>query len=137
MKKRLTLKILILLLATDCLETSIQFFFKKTAVCQAGFEIRNFADLFIFVKTAFFTPYLWLGFLSVLLTFIVWSTILSKLDLSVAVPICSFSYILVPLMSLILLHEKIPPLRWMGIFFILTGVMLVSMSTKEKEEIKI
>jgi undecaprenyl phosphate-alpha-L-ara4N flippase subunit ArnE len=67
------------------------------------------------------------------LTFIIWSTILSKIDLSVAVPIASFSYILVPLVSIIFLHEKISALRWLGIFFILAGVIFVSLSSREKE----
>jgi undecaprenyl phosphate-alpha-L-ara4N flippase subunit ArnE len=66
-------------------------------------------------------------------TFIIWSTILSKIDLSVAVPVCSFSYVTIPLVSIIFLHEKISLLRWSGIFFILVGVIFVSLSSKEKE----
>jgi undecaprenyl phosphate-alpha-L-ara4N flippase subunit ArnE len=65
--------------------------------------------------------------------FIIWSTILSKIDLSVAVPIASFSYILVALVSILFLHETITLLRWMGIFLILTGVIFVSVSSRVKE----
>jgi drug/metabolite transporter (DMT)-like permease len=50
----------------------------------------------------------------------------------VAVPVASFSYILVPLASIIFLHEKIDMLRWFGIIFILMGIIFVSMSSKEK-----
>jgi uncharacterized membrane protein len=67
--------------------------------------------------------------------FIVWSTILSKIDLSVAVPIASFSYILVALVSILFLHETITLLRWIGIFLILTGVIFVSVSSRVKESI--
>jgi len=65
--------------------------------------------------------------------FIIWSTILSKIDLSIAVPIASFSYILVALVSILFLHETINLLRWMGIFLILTGVIFVSVSSRVKE----
>jgi undecaprenyl phosphate-alpha-L-ara4N flippase subunit ArnE len=68
-----------------------------------------------------------------LVTFIIWSTILSRIDLSAAVPIASFSYILVPLVSIVFLHEKISNLRWLGIFFIILGVIFVSLSSQEKE----
>jgi drug/metabolite transporter (DMT)-like permease len=77
--------------------------------------------------------YLWLGLISVALTFVLWSTILSKIDLSVAVPVASFSYILIPIASIIFLHEKISALRWSGIFFILAGVIVVSLSEKTSQ----
>ncbi len=131
--KKLTLKILTFLVVSDILETLTQYFFKKSAVSFNMPEVRVFWDMAFFLKAAFFSPYLWLGFATVLLTFIIWSTILSKIDLSVAVPVASFSYILVPLTSIIFLHEKISMLRWSGIFFILLGVIVVSLSTKETE----
>jgi uncharacterized membrane protein len=49
------------------------------------------------------------------------------------VPIASFSYILVPLVSIVFLGEKISLLRWSGIIFILLGVIFVSLSTADKE----
>lgn len=74
-----------------------------------------------------------MAFALAFLTFIIWSTILSKIDLSIAVPIASFSYILVPLASIFFLHEEMSLLDWTGIFFILTGVIIVSRSTKRVE----
>lgn len=132
-RKKLTLKILLFLIFSDVLETFTHLFFKKSVLAESGFNITNFCDTVVFLKGAFSSPFLWAGLLSVLLTFIIWSTILSKIDLSVAVPIASFSYIFVPLVSIIFLHEKISFLRWSGIFFILIGVIFVSISSKEKE----
>jgi undecaprenyl phosphate-alpha-L-ara4N flippase subunit ArnE len=132
-RKKLTLKILSFLIFADILETLVQFCFKRSALIEGGFNVKCFFDLVIFFKSVFSSPFLWFGLLSVLLTFIIWSTILSKIDLSVAIPIASFSYILVPLVSIIFLHEKIGILRWLGIFFILMGVISVSLSSKEKE----
>jgi len=131
-KKKLTLKILLLLIFSDILETSIQFFFKKSALAQNGFVVMDLASAAVFLKAAFASPFLWAGLIAVAAVFIIWSGILSKIDLSVAVPIASFSYILVPLVSIIFLHEKITVLRWTGIFFILAGVVLVSLSSKER-----
>lgn len=128
-KQRLTLKIFIFLVSTDILETFAQFCFKKSTVCQNFSAINNISQGALFIKAVIFSPFLWLALFSVLLIFTIWSTILSKIDLSVAVPVASFSYVLVPLASSIFLHEKISAMRWFGIMFILIGVIMVSMST--------
>ncbi|MCK9614486.1 MAG: EamA family transporter [Candidatus Omnitrophica bacterium] len=131
-RKRLTLKILLFLILSDILETFIQFCFKKSTIPVTGVSVTNLADAFAFIKTVSVSPFLWLGICTVLVIFVIWSTILSKIDLSVAVPVASFSYILVPLCSIIFLKETISPLRWVGIFFILSGILLTSLSSKEK-----
>lgn len=133
-KKRLTVKVVLFLVFSDTLETFTQFCFKKGALTQSGFEIKIISDISNFLFGVFSSGFLWLGLLSVALTFIIWSTVLSKVDLSVAVPVASFSYILIPIVSIIFLHEKISILRWSGIFFILLGVIFVSLSSKERQE---
>jgi drug/metabolite transporter (DMT)-like permease len=133
-KRRLTLKIFIFLISTDVLETFAQFCFKKSAACQNFSAINTLAQAAIFIKAVVFSPFLWLALFSVLLIFIIWSAILSKIDLSVAVPVASFSYITVPLVSAIFLHEKISGLRWLGIVIILIGVILVSKTARHREE---
>ena len=132
LKKNITLKILIFLIFTDVLETLTQFCFKKSALSESGVSVNNLPALFVFLKGVSFSPFLWIGLGTVVLTFIIWSTILSKIDLSVAVPIASFSYILVPVVSILILHEKVSIVRWLGILFILAGVIFVSLSSKEK-----
>ena len=133
-KRRLTLKILLFLMSTDVLETFAQFCFKRSVSSQKFLEINTFIRGALFIKAVVFSPFLWMALASVLLIFVIWSTILSKIDLSVAVPVASFSYVLVPLVSSVFLHEKISSTRWLGIIFILLGVILVSMTTGHKEE---
>jgi drug/metabolite transporter (DMT)-like permease len=133
-KKRITLTILLFLIFSDILETFTQFCFKKSALTGSVIDIVNFSQIAAFIHSAIASPFLWIGLLSVILTFAIWSTILSKIDLSVAVPVASFSYILVPLTSIIFLHEKVALLRWVGILFILAGVILVSLTSEEKKE---
>jgi drug/metabolite transporter (DMT)-like permease len=133
-KRRLTLKIFLFLILSDVLETFHQFCFKKSAILEGDPDVRGIYDILIFFKGVFSSPILWMGLLSVLLAFIIWSTVLSKIDLSVAVPVASFSYIFVALTSILFLHETITPMRWLGIFFILVGVIFVSMSSTLKEK---
>jgi drug/metabolite transporter (DMT)-like permease len=111
-----------------------QYCFKKSALGHAQLEIRSFFDAIQFIQAVIPSVYLWVGLLSVIVIFIIWSTVLSRVDLSVAVPVCSFSYITVPLVSAFFFHEKVSFLRWGGIGFILIGVILVSMSSVHKEE---
>lgn len=122
-----------LLVFSDILETFTHYCLKKGALLEESFIISGLSDVFVFLKPIIFSPYLWLAFLSVFLTFVIWSTILSRIDLSVAVPICSFSYLLVPLVSLLFLHEEVTFLDWSGIFCILFGVLFVSSSSKDEE----
>ncbi len=131
-RKRLTLKILLFLILSDILETFIQFCFKKSTLPVTGFNVTSPADAFTFIKAIAASPFLWIGICAVLVIFVIWSTILSKIDLSVAVPVASFSYILVPICSIVFLKETISPLRWVGIIFILSGIILTSLSSKEK-----
>lgn len=135
-KRRLTLKILLFLVFSDVLETLTHFCFKKGAESQSYLDIATFSDGVVFILGVFSSPFLWLGLISVACTFIVWSTILSKIDLSVAVPIASFSYIMIPLVSALFLGEEVSLLRWAGVLCILIGVVFVSLSTHEKEIIR-
>lgn len=132
-KKQMTLKILSFLILTDVFETFIQFCFKKSAISANLLEIHNFHDAAAFVWVVIHSPFLWVALFAAFCLFTIWSTILSKIDLSVAVPVASFSYIAVPLVSAVFLGEKISTIRWSGIFFILIGVILVSISTRHKE----
>ncbi len=135
-KKRITFKIILFLIASDFLETFLQFCFKKSTLNAENLSITTFHDIILFLKSVTSSYYLWAALISVMLIFVIWSTILSKIDLSVAVPIASFSYILVPLTSIIFLHEKINSLRWFGIIFILMGIIFTSLSSKERIEQK-
>ena len=132
-KKKITFAILLLLIFSDVLETITQFCFKKSALFSINPRLSSLNSIIIFLKGAFSSPFLWFGLLSVLVTFVIWTSILSKIDLSVAVPVASFSYIFVPLVSIFFLHENISLLRWCGIASILLGVIFVSLSSNQKE----
>ena len=57
---------------------------------------------------------------------VVWLLVLSRASLSFAYPFASLSYLLIVLADRLVLHETVPPLRWAGVFFIMTGIVLVA-----------
>ena len=132
-KRHVTFRVLLFLICIDLLETFAQFCFKKSALPASLWEVHDPLGGLRFIAAVLPSPFLWAGLLSVLVIFISWSTILSRIDLSVAVPVCSFSYISVPLVSMLFFGEHVSPVRWAGICLILTGVILVSMSSMRKE----
>jgi drug/metabolite transporter (DMT)-like permease len=123
--------ILILSEIFDCFG---QFCFKKTAVAQGSISITSLSEASSFLTGALSSGYLWLGLAAVTIVLVSWLTVLSKVDLSVAMPVTSVSYVFVALTSLIFLHEHISPIRWLGIIFILAGVAVVSTSSDRGED---
>lgn len=57
---------------------------------------------------------------------VVWLMVLSRASLSFAYPFASLSYLLIVLIDRLHYHETIPTLRWAGVFFIMTGIVLVA-----------
>ena len=133
-KKHITLKIFLFLIFTDLLETFAQFCLKKSVASANLLNIHSPGDIVTFILTVIPSPFLWVGLLSIFCIFVTWSVILSRIDLSVAVPVASFSYICIPIVSMLFLGEKISLLRWSGILLILLGVIVVSKSSMHKEE---
>ncbi len=72
------------------------------------------------------TPAIWAGLFLFALSAAVWLAVLSRASLSFAYPFASLSYVLILLADRFVLHEQIPPLRWAGVFFIMTGIVLVA-----------
>ena len=92
-KKKVTFKILLLLIASDILETAVHFLFKKSTWGSNQGQVIDLAKMFVFLKATFASPFLWAGLLSVVAVFIICSMVLSQIDFSVAVSIASFVYI--------------------------------------------
>lgn len=133
-KKHITFKIILFLVSIELLETFSQFCFKKSVISIDQPQMANIIDAVSFIRAVIPSPFLWAGLFAVLVIFISWAAVLSRVDLSVAVPICSFSYITVPIVSMIFFHERISALRWLGICLILIGVILVSLSSVKRKE---
>lgn len=112
---QLPLRIFLCLVINDLLDTTAQLLMKKGI-----HHLFNFAnhDSYLF----------WMGLAIYLFNFFLWMYILSKTDLSVALPLASAGYILIPIAAVFFLHELVRPMRWLGLVLIISGIYFVSKS---------
>ena len=110
MKSHLTLKIFLMIILSDVVDTAAQLIMKKGLT---GSPLLVGIGVLIYV-----------------LNFFIWIVILYKVDLSIALPVGSISYVLVPIAAILFLHERVDPLRWAGICCIVLGIFFVAQSKK-------
>lgn len=128
----LTLKIFLLIVLNDIGDTIAQLLMKK-GLTQTGIDSVNFGNIAEFSVRNMSSPLVWLGISVFVLNFFVWIVILSRVDLSIAMPVGSTSYIFVPIAAMFFLHEHVSALRWAGIILIALGIHFVSQSRKSGE----
>ena len=90
---------------------------------SGGGELRMNAEN---LRTLLTSPIVWGGLILFGLSAIVWLFALSRASLSFAYPFAALSYVLIVLFSILVLHETVPALRWLGVAFIVTGIILVA-----------
>ena len=118
---QISLKILLLIAANDAFDTIAQLLMKRGL---AHFSTSNSPD----------TIYVWLGVAVYVLTFFLWMIILREVNLSVALPVGSMSYIVVPMAAMFVLHEHLNCFRWIGIAAIVAGICFLAQSKTHKNE---
>lgn len=126
-KNHLTLKVILLIILNDIGDTLAQLFMKK-GLAITGMNHVGFDNILEFVSRNIASPLVWAGVIVYVLNFFVWIVILYKVDLSIAMPIGSTSYIIIPLMAVVLLGEHVGLLRWAGIACIVLGINFVARS---------
>lgn len=132
-KGHLTLKVFLLIILNDIGDTIAQAFMKE-GLLSTGIGSVGIGNLAEFVSKGISSPFLWLGILVYAANFFIWIVILYKIDLSIAMPVGSFSYIFVPIAAAVFFHENVGPVRWVGILLIVLGIHFVSQSKKDGEE---
>ncbi len=130
-KSALTLKIFGAILLCDITSGIAQLCMKK-GLMLTGIDFVNLGNILEFISRNACSPMVWLGIFIFLLTFFLWIIILSRIDLSVAIPMSALNYILIPAFAVLFLKEQMPPLRWVGIAVIIAGVFFISKSTQNK-----
>lgn len=129
-KSSLTLNIFLLIVLNDIGDTLAQILMKKGCL-QIGMDTVTLQSLGSFWIRSLSSPLLWLGMLVMILNFFLWIAVLYKVDLSIAMPVGSTSYVFIPVAAMLFLHERISLLRWLGIFAIVLGIHFVSQSKKQ------
>ncbi len=110
-----------------CLST-IQCFL--LALCQvflkfAMIRMDKFSFTWAYFKELFINWQLALSGISIAGASILWMYILKHYDLSVAYPLVSISYVFGMLASVFIFHEMVPLTRWIGVGFIIVGVVFL------------
>lgn len=123
----LTLKILLLIFMNDIGDSIAQLFLKK-GFLAGGVSAVNFSNAGDFISRNAQCPWVWLGLFIYVMNFFIWIIVLYRVDLSVAMPIGSTSYILIPFLSVFFLHEDVSALRWIGTFLVAAGIYFVMQS---------
>jgi len=77
------------------------------------------------VAKVFSTPYIALGFVMYGCSAILWMDVLSRLDLSVAMPLVSLTYIIALIMGAFFFHEPVGWQRIGGVIFICFGLFFI------------
>lgn len=72
------------------------------------------------------TPQVWLGLALFGISAVAWLIVLSRAPLSFAYPFAGFTYVLITLFSRFGLNEHVTFPRWLGMFLIVAGIVLVA-----------
>jgi drug/metabolite transporter (DMT)-like permease len=72
------------------------------------------------------SPWLLLGVTLQAAFFVLYLTLLSRANVSQVLPMTALDYVVVAFLAQLLLAEAVTPARWLGIGFIVVGVVLVS-----------
>lgn len=124
MKQNL-LFIIFLIFVTDICDTVSQLFL-KSSINSLDLHINTVKKVIHLVIQLIKTPKVWISIIFGTLSLFVWLFVLTKSDLNFAFSIDSMRYILIALASVSILKEKINTARWLGIFAVVCGIMLVA-----------
>jgi multidrug transporter EmrE-like cation transporter len=89
----------------------------------SGGELALNADSLKHIAT---TWLVWLGIAIFALSAVLWIFALSRASLSFAYPFAALGYVLIVTASIVFLHEHVPPLGWVGVAFIVIGILLIA-----------
>lgn len=71
-------------------------------------------------------PFIWAGLTLFGVSAAVWIVVLSRVSLSFAYPFAALTYVIILLFDRLFLKVDVPGLRWAGVLFIVTGIVLIS-----------
>ncbi|MFH1208872.1 MAG: EamA family transporter [Candidatus Omnitrophota bacterium] len=123
----ITLRIFLAIFLNDVIDALAQVLMKK-GIVGGAVASWSFHDLFFFVTQNAVSPLVITGIILYALNFFLWIIILTKIDLSLAVPLGSTTYALIPFSAVVFLHEKISMMEVEGIFCVILGILILSKS---------
>lgn len=100
----------------------------KQGTLNSGISDISLGNVTQFLSLNAASLYIWLGVIIYALNFFIWVLILSRVELSVAMPVGSTTYIMIPFIAMFFFGEHISMMRWFGIALIILGILAVSRS---------
>ncbi|MBA7944158.1 EamA family transporter [Citrobacter sp. RHBSTW-00271] len=83
-------------------------------------------NIFSLIYNILINPLLMLGIILYAIPTAIWIWLLRTMPLTLLQPALSLTYVISALLAVFLLHEHVSVLRWVGIFVIIFGVILVA-----------
>jgi drug/metabolite transporter (DMT)-like permease len=120
--------ILGLIAAASICDTLREIFLKTAINSLQDFSPNNVKKVVIFIFKLIRIPLVWISFICSVLSLFFYLFVLSKVDLNFAFSLDSMHYIFIAFASRFLLKEKVNSYRWVGTFFIVVGITLVTLS---------
>ncbi len=126
-------KILAILIAGLVCE-AIGVVFLSKGLKQIG-EVQqvNAAEIWRIVKAGGSNPSILIGVALEAIFFVALLVLLSRSDVSFIWPLTAMGFVLTTVTAKFLLHEEIPPMRWVGVLLIMLGAGLITWTEKVKE----
>jgi drug/metabolite transporter (DMT)-like permease len=129
----ISLKILFLIVMNDVGDSIAQLFLKKGFI-GGGMSSVDLSNIGEFISRNIYSPWVWLGLFIYMINFLIWIIVLYRVDLSVAMPVGSTSFIFIPILAVLFLGEHVSLLRWTGTILIALGIYFVLKSPSAKKE---
>lgn len=130
------LKLLIILLIGLTFESTGVVLLKK-GMSQVG-DVKKVSapEIARVVKAGATSPYILGGVFFEALFFACLLILMSKSDISFLWPLTGLSFVFATFAAMIFLGEKVTPMRWTGVVFVVAGAILISYSEKLNERAK-
>jgi drug/metabolite transporter (DMT)-like permease len=127
------LKLLLILLIGLTFESSGVVLLKKGMSQIGDIKKVNAAEIARVVKAGATSPYILGGVFFEALFFGCLLILMSKSDISFLWPLTGLSFVFATFAAMIFLGEKVSPMRWTGVVFVVVGAILISYSEKLNE----
>jgi uncharacterized membrane protein len=107
----------------------------KHGMTQIGAVEMTAAGLGRALKLTIVNGSIWVGILFLVGFLVSYMTVLSWADYSYVMPAGAFGYALLTFLAVIFLHERVSPVRWLGVILICLGVFLVGQTRPRTTEV--
>lgn len=119
------LKVILIIIFAEIWNTTGHILYKKGADDFAGYDFSTPGGIAAFCGGIVKNPVILLGFVSMMISLLIWVVALAQADLSFVFPMGSIHYIFVLIGAKFFLNEPFDRMKVIGAILILTGVVLI------------